>query len=59
MLKNILKIEGVQELDKTEQKLLQGGLGWRPCTQNQGLCCQGGGSQCYAGVCTRRGCFYY
>ncbi|WP_299434780.1 hypothetical protein [uncultured Aquimarina sp.] len=59
MLKNILEISGVQELNKTEQKSLQGGLGWRPCIQKQGLCCKLDGTNCYAGYCGVRGCSYY
>ncbi len=61
MLKNILKINGVLEINKTEQKSLQGGFnsGWKPCTQNQGLCCPSSGGGCYAGRCTSRGCFWF
>ncbi len=56
MLKNILKIEGVQEMNKTEQKSLQGGKRWRPCTQEGGRCCQSGA--CYFGSCTHKGCLW-
>ena len=39
MLKNILKLKGVQELDKTEQKSIAGGRDYaclRRCQRNKG-----------------------
>ncbi len=63
MLKNILKIEGVQEMNKTEQKSLQGGGGSGPCSggcyQKQGMCCIASTNFCDAGNCTSRGCVFY
>ncbi len=60
MLKNILKINGVLELNKTEQKSLQGGRNWyEACTQKQGMCCHTrpwGEVSCDAGYCSPTGC---
>ncbi len=56
MLKNILNIEGVQEMNKAEQKSLQGGGNWGACTMKGNRCCQSGA--CYFGTCGRRGCFW-
>ncbi len=60
MLKNILKIDGVQQLDKTEQKRLQGG-GSR-CYQQGRLCCSTAnpnGVFCELGRCGTWGCVWY
>lgn len=40
MLKNILKINGIQELNKKDQKALQGGIGGGFCYMpNNTTCC--------------------
>ena len=49
MLKNILKLKGVQELNKTEQKSIKGSACFAICLFN---CIRGGGGK----ACTRRCC---
>ncbi len=62
MLKNILKIDGVQQLKKTELDLLNGGNSFgRRCRQQGNLCCNisaPGKPECEPGRCTRWGCLY-
>ncbi|WP_299434782.1 hypothetical protein [uncultured Aquimarina sp.] len=58
MLKSILKINGVQELDKSEQKSLHGGAFYGSCSMKpSGICCMNGA--CYPGYCRRNGCFWW
>lgn len=66
MLKNILKLNGVQKLNKTEQKSLHGGRnGNGRCFRKNGLCCDTsrpagpGGILCEPGRCTTFGCLWY
>ncbi|WP_299433956.1 hypothetical protein [uncultured Aquimarina sp.] len=64
MLKNILKIEGIQTLNKIEQKSLQGGRygGNGACFYKNGQCCDTSspnGVFCEAGRCTTYGCLWY
>ncbi len=65
MLKNILNLEGVQKLNKEEQKSLQGGKrgGGAFCFyDSQGRCCstrRPDGVFCEYGRCGRWGCVWY
>ena len=53
MLKNILKLDGAQQLSKNEQKSISGGIGGGKCV-NSNINCWGLGN---AGCPTRQGCF--
>ncbi len=63
MLKNILSIKGVHQLNKAEQTSLQGGRGTSgACFYKNGLCCDTSspnGVFCEAGRCATYGCIWY
>lgn len=63
MLQNILKINGVQKLDKNQKQSLSGGFGnQRGCYQNGAFCCSTAspsGPFCAAGRCGSNGCLFY
>jgi len=61
MLKNILEINGVQELGKNQQLEIQGGR-TSSCYVNRGLCCVTAGNYelCEPGRCLPNGgCLWY
>lgn len=64
MLRNILNLEGVQQLNKEQQKSLQGGArtSGSACFYKNGQCCDTSspnGVFCEAGRCTTYGCLWY
>lgn len=56
MLKNILKLEGAQEIAKNEQKTIHGGL--FPSTYNSTWCANSGGEWVCGGPTIGCGCVF-
>jgi len=52
MLKNILNLEGAQQLTSAEQKSINGGIVW-PCVDSNRVCTNTGNAGCPRG----QGCF--
>lgn len=64
MLKNILNLDGVQKLNKEQQKSLEGGGTGGACFYKGGLCCDTSriypfGIPCEPGICRSGGCSWY